>query len=385
MSSKLEILNQFLDNYKYLPIQGSEEWLKSRSETIGGSEISTIMGLNPYQNIKQLIKQKVGLSSFKKSAPLWFGNIFEYILQQYTEIVFDTKIYETGSIPFDKFNLIKYSPDGLAIINKEKLKNIIPENILSYDESLEMIILFEFKNPYMRVLKKNEIPIYYINQPKLGMEVIDMCEASIFIESVFRFSSINDILNLNNKYNTRYHFDKNRYTNMPLAFGAFSVYYCKDNNNDSLINLLNDINHYLHNFGNDFENLSEITDKYIINKIMENIIDFKDLKIVYHDICINNNYNDNDDLFSFNKYNNIHKFTLNLNKIKDEIIQNDNNEYLGYFGFKMFDINIQPIIKDRIINNDIKNKIINVIDTIKNCNNEKDNAIKKKIIDNVNI
>ena len=107
MSNKLELLHNFINKYKYLPIQGSAEWLKSRSETIGGSEISTILGLNPYQNVKQLIKQKTGLTTFKKAPPLWFGNIFEYILQQYTEYIFDTKIYETGSIPYDKSNLIK--------------------------------------------------------------------------------------------------------------------------------------------------------------------------------------------------------------------------------------------------------------------------------------
>ena len=80
-SIKKRALNEFLEQNKYLPTQGSKEWLNSRSETIGGSEISTILNINKYQTIKQLIEQKTNISSFKKAAPLWFGNIFEYILQ----------------------------------------------------------------------------------------------------------------------------------------------------------------------------------------------------------------------------------------------------------------------------------------------------------------
>lgn len=384
MTHKIDILHNFINNYKYLPTQGSEEWLKSRTESIGGSEISTILGINPYQSIKQLIKQKTGLTQFKKAPPLWFGNLFEYILQQYTECIFNTNIYETGSIPYTKSNLIKYSPDGLSVIKKKYLNKLFSNDFLNKYKDDELLILFEFKNPYMRVLKKNEIPVYYINQPRLGMEVIDICEVSIFIEAVFRFSSIDDIIKLNNKYNCKYHYDKIRYTNMPLAYGAFSIYYDKNNTNDRLINLLNDLNHHLYNHSLDFENLSSMFDKQLINKIMENIIDYKDLKIIYHDICINHDYNNNEDLHYFNKYNNIHKFIYNINTVKDKILSNLDNEYLGYFAFKMFDINIQPIYKTEIINDNLLKKIENVINTIRKCNNEIDISNKKKIIDEHN-
>lgn len=395
MSEKLKFLHNFLNKHKYLPVQGSQEWLRSRSETIGGSEISTILGLNPYQSIKQLIKQKIGLTTFKKAPPLWFGNIFEYILQQYTEILFDTKIYETGSIPYDKSNLIKYSPDGLSVIKNNRLKFLLSKydiinkinNLSIFDNSKiennkELLVLFEFKNPYMRVLKKNEIPVYYINQPRLGMEVINMCEVSIFIEAIFRFCSIDDIINLNNKYNTKYHFDKIRYNNLPIAYSSFSIYYEKNNQNLSLINLLNNLNHYLYNNNQDFEDLSNITDKNLINNIMENIIDYKDLKIIYHDICINENIYDSQNIYRFHKYNNINKFLQNISDTKNKIISDSNLEYLGIFSFKMFDINIQPIYKTKLLDDILLNKVDKVIKIIKECNLTNDNDIKKKIVDN---
>lgn len=397
-SIKKRALNEFLENNKHLPEQGSIEWLRSRSETIGGSEISTILNINKYQTIKQLIMQKTGLSTFKKAPPLWFGNIFEYILQQYVENLYDTKIYETGSIPYSKSNLIKYSPDGLAIIKTKKLKTIFNEddlnnkiyNLSKFDNldennKKELLVLFEFKNPYMRVIKPNEIPIYYINQPKLGMEVIDICEASIFIESIFRFCSYEDITKLNNRYNTFYHFDRNRYNNIPLSYGCFTLYYEKNNTSKHLEDIIYNLVDYLNNNNINQYDLSGIRDKTIINKIMENIIDYKDIKIIYHDLCINTNIYDNSNLYYFNKYNNINKFKYNINKNK-EMIKNDNNlEYLGIMSFKMLDININPVFKSNPVNNEVLNKIEQIINTIKKCNSIEELELKKKIIDEFKI
>jgi len=403
-SIKKRALNDFLEQNKYLPIQGSKEWLLSRSETIGGSEISTILNVNKYQSIKQLIEQKTGISTFKKSAPLWFGNIFEYILQLYTEELFDTKIYETGSIPYKKSKYIKYSPDGLAVIKTNKLTNIFSNNDLEnkifnnskFDNDIidkkELLILFEFKNPYMRVIKPNEIPIYYINQPKLGMEVIDICEASIFIESVFRFCSYNDIVtknniitDINNKYNRFYHFDKKPYINNPLCFGSFSLYYEKNNTSQHLLDIVNNLVDYMHKNNIHQYDISSIKDKSIINKIMENIIDYKDIKIIYHDLCINSNIYNESNKYFYNKYNNINKYKYQIIKNKQNILNNNNFEYLGIMSFKMMDININPIYKSNPLNDTILNKIENIINIIKECNKLDDIILKKKIINDFKI
>lgn len=393
MSYKELILKDFIESNKYLPKQGSKEWLDSRLETIGGSEISTIMGLNPYQNIKKLITQKLGITNFVKSAPLWFGNILEYPLQKYTELIFNTDIYETGSIPFKKSKFIKYSPDGIAVIKKDKLQKIykdfdIINNRSNFDNSLEelkdeLIILFEFKNPYMRVIKQNEIPIYYKPQPQLGLEVIDICEASIFIESVFRFCSYNDIISSNYKYNTRYHYDKIRYNNKPICYSAFSLYYEKNNENISLTNILDKLSEYIYNNDiNDYD-ISNIADTKLLNLILENIVDYKDIKIIYHDIYLNNKHNYHDtDFYYYNKYNNINKFREEFNS-KKNLIQNDESYvYLGCMCYKMFNINIQPVYKSDIINDNLLEKVKNVIDSIKHCKQLECIDLQKKYINN---
>ncbi len=391
MSYKELVLKKFIESNKFLPKQGSKEWLDSRLETIGGSEISTIMGLNPYQNIKKLIMQKLGITNFVKSAPLWFGNILEYPLQKYTELIFNTTIYETGSIPFKKSKYIKYSPDGIAVINKNKLRKIfknidIINNRSNFDNSLdelkdELLILFEFKNPYMRVIKQNEIPIYYKPQPQLGLEVIDICEASIFIESIFRFCSYNDILSLNYRYNTRYHYDKIKYNNKPISYSAFSLYYEKNNNNKSLQNILDKLSEYLYN--NDINNydISNISDSKLLNAILENIVDYKDIKIIYHDIYLNNKHDYHDtDMFYYNKYNNINKFRYEVNNNKNLIQENSSYVYLGCMCYKMFNINIQPVYKSDIIDENLLEKVKNTIDIIKYCKILDSTEIQKKYI-----
>ena len=386
MSHKELVLKNFIESNRFLPKQGSKEWLDSRIGTIGGSEISTIIGLNPYQNIKKLIMQKLGITKFVKSAPLWFGNILEYPLQQYTELIFDVTIFETGSIPFEKSKYIKYSPDGIAVIKKNKLRKIfknidIIDSRSKFDNSLEdlndeLLILFEFKNPYMRVIKQNEIPVYYKPQPQLGLEVIDICEASIFIESVFRFCSYNDIISLNYRYNTRYHFDRVKYNNKPIAYSAISLYYEKNNNSDSLHSILDKLSDYLYtNDINDFD-ISNIADSKLFNSILENIVDHKDIKIIYHDMYLNNKHDYHDaDMFYYNKYNNINKFRYEFNNNKQIIQENPLYGYLGCMCYKMFNINIQPVYKSDIIDEKLLEKVKNVIDTIKYC----------KLLDNIDM
>lgn len=391
MTYKEDILKCFLEKNKFLPKQGSIEWLNSRLETIGGSEISTILGLNPYQDIKKLLNQKLGITKFVKSAPLWFGTILEYPLQKYTELVFNTDVYETGSIQFEKSKYIKYSPDGISVIKKDKLKRVFKDfDIINstslFDNTLatndeELIILFEFKNPYMRVIKYNEIPVYYKPQPQLGLDVIDICEASIFIESVFRFCSYNDIINKNNRYNTRYHFDRNRYNNKPIAYNAFSLYYDANNTNETLTNILNTFNEYLsENDINEYD-ISNISNSKLLNSILENIVDYKDIKIIYHDMYLNikSDYHDKD-LFYFDKYNNINKFRQEVKDKKEQILSDSNNKYLGCMCYKMFNINIQPVYKSDIVNSELLNKVESVINIIKKCKDIDCPDSKKKVI-----
>lgn len=224
LQERKQAISDWLEKHKHLPEQGSEEWLLARKNTIGGSQIATVLGVNKYENVQALVKEKTGVSPFKKAAPLWFGSIMERCVEQYVGIRYDAETFETGSLP-SKWKHISYSPDGLCVVHR-KLLGItdeeyahIKENSVFQTHGDYVVVLMEFKSPYRRIPLKDKIPEYYLPQPLLGMDVIEIAEMAIFIECVFRFCGLEQ---LKDSSYSRYHYDKNRYTDH-IAFGIISI------------------------------------------------------------------------------------------------------------------------------------------------------------------
>lgn len=412
---KATILNEYLDRYNNLPKQRSDEWYKSRRYSIGGSEIATILNKNKYSKLTDLIQTKLGIKKFVSSEPLWFGCLFEDIIKLYCEKVFQSNILEMGGVPYDKCDILKYSPDGLGIVDKQVIKNIIPylddmnDPDNEFDEKL--LVLFEFKCPFRRVIQQGIVPAYYEPQPQMGLEVINICDVGLYIEAIFRFCKISDVMpmNINNNTYHRYmHFDKVKF-NKTLYYGCFSLY-IKESKierfsiNSKLEKILKDINtlksniksnnnindlYYSDNkalndnmnilFDNKdnsirYNSLSEFNLDNLYSALMNNIIEFKNIDIIYHDIYeVSNDVNI--------KYENSAKFNYEILHNKQKIIQN-NDTYLGVVCFKIFDSNIKEVYKNNILSNNVLNKIKNVVKFIKeidNTNNTDTVDIKQKI------
>lgn len=371
------ILQEFLEKYKNLPKQGSEEWLSQRKFTVGGSQIATIMGINKYENIKGFIKTKMEMYTFKKGAPLWFGTLMEYGIQQYVEIEFKTQLFETGSLPCESNKYISYSPDGLCIISNDKLKKIVNKKQLEdvyetsnikEDENKEMIILMEFKSPFMRKIVQGEIPDYYKPQPLLGMEVIDIAEMSIFIECVFRFCSFKDLYN--NKY-SYYHFDKQRYTVDPIMYSAITLFYKEsDKDHEGIQFILDNIEEFKNSqYGGRYKDgdLSSISDRNIINKILELSKDC--LHVEYHSMYSNRveDY-ESEDHYKFHTFNNPIKFVNEIKKIRND--KSSEYIYLGTMCYKLLEVNQIPIFKEKILTDELNNKIEQVFEIVKKVSEE---------------
>lgn len=367
IKSKQDILAEFLHKYKDLPKQGSSEWLNQRKFTVGGSQIATIMGVNKYENLRSFVKTKMPFYKFKKEAPLWFGNLMEPCVEQFVEIEYNTKTYETGSLPCDFNKYLSYSPDGLCIISKDKLKKMLDKhkiNIKELPEGKDSIVLLEFKSPFMRKIKYGEVPDYYVPQPLLGMEIIKISEISIFIECVFRFCSYSDLFN--NKY-SYYHYDKERYTNEAIMYSAISIFY-EEESNENIKEILANIEEFKGSrFGGKFKDgdLSSISERQIINKIMELTTD-KDsnfLQPVYHNMYSNREQDyECKDSYTFNIYNNSLKFNNELSDIKNA---NRHKKYLGTLCYKLLDINQVPIKKTEILTEELNNKISKTFEYVK--------------------
>lgn len=181
----MEKLNSFVEYHEKrcneLGIaQGNANWHAARRLRIGGSQISTLIGYNPYETLYSLIKKKIKPETIIDIKMMW-GNVFERMIREY--IAESYKINIMGNdIYITKDDCVSYSPDGLAMH---------PDGDC---------ILLEFKCPYTR-LPSLDVPAYYKPQVYYGLDVIDICSYGLFCEGVFRLCSLSQ-LNHPTSYNS---------------------------------------------------------------------------------------------------------------------------------------------------------------------------------------
>lgn len=198
-------IKKFIAQHKDLPEQGSEKWLLQRKRTVGGSEICVLLGQSKYKNEAGLAKEKLNMEFFTPNIATRWGSMFEAVGQRLTELLFDTLLYETGALP-GKHRYQSYSPDGLSAVNVAQIKKMIDAGIVSphpLPDTESLIILWEFKSPFARNPDRT-IPTHYLSQPTMGLEVIDMCSHSYFVDVQFRICSREQLPN-RTEYNSRFH------------------------------------------------------------------------------------------------------------------------------------------------------------------------------------
>lgn len=210
------------DNIDAAP-QGSQQWLNERTYIIGGSEMSTIEGCNPYSKLVDLVAQKTGLTSFNGNAATRWGNLFENVSELLFKTMFNTEIYNTGGIQHKTIKNHKYSPDGLCVMQfNTGSKN---ESKIQYKTAL-----LEFKSPFGTV-PSAKVPKHYLSQVKAGLCSIDIADKVVFVNNMFRRCSIQQ-LDFTTNYNNRYHKDtekKLKDIDTSIANGMILFYISKEN------------------------------------------------------------------------------------------------------------------------------------------------------------
>ena len=195
MQYKNKELNTYINSIGQAPVQRSTDWYKIRKVTIGGSEIATVLELNPFKSKQELIAEKIGITQgFNGNLATRWGILFEHVTKLWTEYIFNSteEIREAGSIE----GIIKgqrYSPDGLTVV---KLK--CADDTFDY-----FIILLEFKSP-LGSLPNGKIPPYYLPQVQTGLLNIPICDLGIFINNCYRKCPLED-LNFTGSYDSKFH------------------------------------------------------------------------------------------------------------------------------------------------------------------------------------
>lgn len=163
----VEFVNKTLTNGI---VQHSAEWDKAKTLTIGGSQISTLMGNNIFSNINTLVADKIGLNARKSDIKIHWGSLFERLIKKYAEHDKKTEIIGSEIFVPGPPNT-SYSPDGLGVIEIEgQLRRA----------------LFEFKCPFSRV-PNGKTPRHYVPQVKYGLDILhDTVDIGLFVDGVFR-------------------------------------------------------------------------------------------------------------------------------------------------------------------------------------------------------
>jgi hypothetical protein len=194
--------------------QGTEAWKIGRDKTIGGSEMGVIEGVNPYQNMFDLILGKLGYIPRGRGLPMQWGKLFEPLIGRYAELHFDTELKAEDLWIRGKFPTQSYSPDGIGVIEIDT-KYLHGETDPPTKEYA--ITLFEFKCPFARHLKADYMPEYYRSQCKAGLETIDIVDVCMYMEAMFRRCKWSDLAN-NNLYDAALQYREPKMGN-PLAGG----------------------------------------------------------------------------------------------------------------------------------------------------------------------
>jgi putative phage-type endonuclease len=133
--------------------QRSEAWLKLRGQMLTASDAATALGQNKYQTPEDLIRKKCGLGEpFTGNEATAWGTKQEPIACEMFEQKYNLKVFELGLIPHPDYPWLGGSPDGLTENN----------------------CLLEIKCPLRRRIIPGEVPVHYMAQLQVCMEIMDV-------------------------------------------------------------------------------------------------------------------------------------------------------------------------------------------------------------------
>lgn len=139
----MEKLNEFIDKHVIdNVIQGGSEWLTRRRSTIGGSEIGTIMGVNPFGDLESFIIGKCGLET--------------------------TPTYNMGDLVVDNEGKFYIIEEELSYNNKVKMYVFYPKRIKS---SVGRTLIYKHKSEIELVEKDSDY--YTLHEHKLPITIVN--------------------------------------------------------------------------------------------------------------------------------------------------------------------------------------------------------------------
>lgn len=362
-----DIIDGLRLKYASLPKQGSSEWLELRKTRFGGSEIEKVIN----NQFSSLIKDKIYGSSFKGNTATQHGKLFEQIGARIIELMYDTKIYEFGSIPNEEYTGFSYSPDGLCIVKrKDKF----------------YIVLIEIKSPFS-TKPDQKIPKKYIPQVMSGLAHFKDVSFGIFANVVYRVCTKEQLST--DDYNTNHHSQDNGcYDDVePNGLGFFKLYKTEK--------CLDEYAYYQYLLNKPKPKHMEFTDSEvdeipIKNSFafaegdseligLDNFMDFGDsdikrllymidqgiIQVTIGDVYLNKNFT-NTKADHFRSLKNCSALVYNSTIDAEECeIKNGNDNYMGTLCFKIFECDLIKVKKDPDYINNFSDRLKTATDLLR--------------------
>lgn len=359
----MEVITLFLETIeRTLNVkQRSADWLIKKRFTIGGSQIATITGDNPYETTLSLLSDKIAsLRGDVRKSNIYtqWGTMFEHVIKRFTEERFNCKILGDECFILGEKALagVSYSPDGLAIVDDNALTDGRPTRVL-----------FEFKCPYLRI-PTTAPPAYYIPQVKYGLDLLQganfshhcpeladvgrIAEFGIFAEGVFRRCSFED-LDLSKEFDKQLTPKLKGYSQV-RAFGFIGFYAAPDSAifSDALFKRLFDECNYEHDECNDLG----ISPPALFQLIMK-YVDERAISLYYSKIAYKQNKELEPSFFEF-----------------DRVAADARAVRIGALPWKLFSIDYHKIVPTDGYIAQHKQKIDEVIAIIRECSDNPEKA-----------
>jgi len=105
--NKLKLLPQ--------PAQRSKEWFDYRYNRITASDTASAIDQNPYEPVESFILKKCDPNfPFLDNDAVYHGKKYEPIATMIYEHIYNSRVYEFGALPSEKYNFLGASPDGIC-------------------------------------------------------------------------------------------------------------------------------------------------------------------------------------------------------------------------------------------------------------------------------
>lgn len=156
------------------PAQRSKEWHNYRYNRITASDAAAAIDLNPYEPVEAFILKKCDPNfPFRDNTAVFHGKKYEPTATMIYEHIYNTRVFEFGALPSEKYSILGASPDGIS--SKYTLDNKFSERLG---------IMLEIKCPVTRDIQiRGKIvgdicPFYYYCQvqQQLACCELDVCD-----------------------------------------------------------------------------------------------------------------------------------------------------------------------------------------------------------------